>query len=131
MAFLFLQNTSCLVKSTAKRRHEGESSLVSGVCRSCYLGCLLCCRRGPSLYRLLSAVTPCCSGSLSLSLFFSFAQFNARVWQFRWPSKGLATEPDSDRARELASRKECRLVSLHSCMVQNSFEMELPFHVKL
>ena len=47
--------------------------------------------------------------------------FKAHVRQFRWPSKGLATETDSDRARGLASRKECWLVSRRSCMVQNSF----------
>ena len=73
----------------------------------------------PSSVCCPSAVASCWSGALSLSLFL--AQFDARVRQFRWPSKGSATGTDSDRARKLASRKECRLVSRRSCTVQNSF----------
>ena len=45
-------------------------------------------------------------------------QCSSTVWQFRWPSEGLATETDTDKARGLASRKECRLVSRRSCSVQ-------------
>ena len=44
-------------------------------------------------------------------------QCSSAVWQFRWPSEGLATETDPDKARGLALKKECRLVSRTSCKV--------------
>ena len=44
-------------------------------------------------------------------------QCSSTVWQFRWPSEVLASETEPDKAWELASRKECGLVSRRSCSV--------------